>query len=119
MAAVLDIDRSRTARSRRHLGWRKEILLASLPTVVVLAVFAFIERFTHQRLLFASLGASAFLIYLDPEDATNSPRTLLIAQLGGAVAGFAFVSLFSSSRSNAVRFGCSANTHHDYKLACC
>lgn len=90
---MLNLDRSRTARARRHLGWRKELLLASLPTAVVLAVFAFVERFTHQRLLFASLGASAFLIYLDPEHDTNSPRTLLIAQLGGAIAGFAFVSL--------------------------
>lgn len=90
------LDRSRTARERRHLGWRKELLLASFPTAVVLAVFAFIERFTHQRLLFASLGASAFLIYLDPEHTTNSPRTLLIAQLGGAAAGFVFVSLLGA-----------------------
>lgn len=71
---MLEFDRSATGRARRHLGWRKELLLASLPTAAVLAVFGLIERFTHQRLLFASLGASAFLIYLDPEHTTNSPR---------------------------------------------
>ncbi len=80
---------NREARqTRQRLGWRYEILLVLLPTVTVLAVFAFVERFSHQRLLFASLASSAFLIYLDPLHGTNSARTLVLAQLGGAVAGF-------------------------------
>jgi CBS-domain-containing membrane protein len=74
--------------ARRHLGRRQELLLALLPTVTVLAVFAIVEQFTEHRLLFASLASSAFLIYLDPHHGTNSTRTLLIAQLGGAAAGF-------------------------------
>lgn len=85
-----------SVRSRRRLGWRRELLLVSLPTVTVLAVIALVERFSHQRLLFASLAASAFLIYLDPLHGTNSARTLLIAQLGGALAGFGALAAFGA-----------------------
>ena len=86
---------SRSVRAaRRRLGWRHELLLVLLPTITVLAVIALVERFSEQRLLFASLASSAFLIYLDPLHGTNSTRTLLIAQLGGAAAGFlAFVGI--------------------------
>lgn len=80
---------SRETRSaRRRLPWRHELLLVLLPTIIVLAVVALVERFSQQRLLFASLASSAFLIYLDPLHGTNSTRTLLIAQLGAAAAGF-------------------------------
>ena len=80
---------SRDARTaRRRFGWRHELLLALLPTVTVLVVVALVEQFSEQRLLLASLASSAFLIYLDPHHGTNSTRTLLIAQLGGAAAGF-------------------------------
>ncbi len=76
---------SRETRSaRRRLPWRHELLLVLLPTITVLAVVALVERFSQQRLLFASLASSAFLIYLDPLHGTNSARTLLIAQLGAA-----------------------------------
>ncbi len=68
-----------TRNARRRLGWRQELLLALLPTITVLAVMALVERFSEQRLLFASLASSAFLIYLDPLHGTNSTRTLLIA----------------------------------------
>jgi len=53
-------------------------------------MLALIEAYSHQRLLFASLASSAFLIYLDPQHNTNSVRTLLIAQLSAAAAGFGF-----------------------------
>jgi CBS-domain-containing membrane protein len=53
----------------------------------VLAVFLMVESFSRQRFLFASLAASAFLIYLDPEHGTNRIRTLMIAQLSAAVLG--------------------------------
>lgn len=77
----------RLGRARQSLG--AELLLAALPTVTVLMVFALVERLTRQRLLFASLASSAFLIYLDPEHATNQVRTLVLAQIGGALIGFA------------------------------
>ena len=40
---------------RERLGLRGEFALALLPTVVVLAVFALVETFSKQRLLFAKV----------------------------------------------------------------
>lgn len=73
---------------RRRLGLKGELLLATAPTVVVLGVLALVEALSRQRLLFASLAASAFLIYLDPQHGTNSVRTLVSAQLLAAVIGW-------------------------------
>ncbi len=75
-------------RMRRRLGLKEEFLLAAAPTVVVMTVFALVEVLTEQRLLFASLASSAFLIYLDPEHGTNSARTLMVAQLSAAAFGY-------------------------------
>lgn len=73
---------------RRKLGLRGELLLATAPTLVVLSVLALVEVLSRQRLLFASLAASAFLIYLDPQHGTNSVRTLVSAQLMAATIGW-------------------------------
>ena len=73
---------------RRRLTLQGELVLALLPTVTVLLVLALVEVFSHQRLLFASLASSAFLIYLDPQHGTNSVRTLVMAQATAAVVGF-------------------------------
>lgn len=75
------------ARSPHSL--RTDLALAIMPTVVVLAVFALVETWSHQKLLFASLASSAFLIYLDPEHETNSVRTVVLAQALAALTGFA------------------------------
>jgi CBS-domain-containing membrane protein len=74
---------------RRRLGVRHELVLALLPTLTVLLVMLFVEMLSRQRLLFASLASSAFLIYLDPEHGTNRIRTLVAAQGLAAVLGFA------------------------------
>jgi CBS-domain-containing membrane protein len=74
---------------RRHLDLRHELALAIPPTVTVLAVLALVEVFSRQRLLFASLASSAFLIYLDPEHGTNNVRTLVVSQLPAAAIGWA------------------------------
>ncbi|MBK4736591.1 HPP family protein [Noviherbaspirillum pedocola] len=74
---------------RRRLGLRAELLLALLPTATVLLVLALVEALSSQRLLFASLASSAFLIYRDPENEVNNVRTLLIAQVGSACIGLA------------------------------
>jgi CBS-domain-containing membrane protein len=74
---------------RRRLALRHELLLALLPTSIVLLVLFFVEMLSEQRLLFASLASSAFLIYLDPEHGTNRIRTLLTSQGIAAVLGFA------------------------------
>ena len=79
---------------RRRLRWRDEAALLLLPTATVLAVFGLIGAVTNQRLLFASLAASAFLIYLDPLHTANSIRTLTIGQLSAAAIGFATALLF-------------------------
>jgi CBS-domain-containing membrane protein len=73
---------------RKHLTLREEAMLALLPTVVVLGVMGMVESFSRQRLLFASLGASAFLIYLDPGHGTNSARTLILSQMVSAIIGY-------------------------------
>jgi CBS-domain-containing membrane protein len=72
---------------RRRLGLKAEFALALLPTLTVLTVLWLVEALSHQRLLFASLASSAFLIYLDPQHGTNSVRTLVIAQVTAAVVG--------------------------------
>lgn len=80
--------RSGREARRRRLTLRAEFSLALLPTAVVLLVFAGIEMLSDHRLLFASLASSAFLIYLDPEHATNQIRTLVISQALAAVIGY-------------------------------
>jgi CBS-domain-containing membrane protein len=68
---------------------RAQLTLALLPTATILIVFALVDGWARQRLLFASLASSAFLIYLDPEHQTNSTRTLVVAQGWAALVGFA------------------------------
>jgi CBS-domain-containing membrane protein len=72
---------------RQRLPLASELTLAALPTATVLLVFAFVEVLTEQRLLFASLASSAFLIYLDPDHGTNRVRTLVVAQMLAAMLG--------------------------------
>lgn len=72
---------------RRRFDLKDELLLALLPMVTVLAVLGLVETLSQQRLLFASLASSAFLIYLDPQHGTNSIRTLVISQVSAAIIG--------------------------------
>ena len=86
-------DTSRAARAlraaRRRLSLRAELALAVAPTITVLGVLGLVEALTDQRLLFASLASSAFLIYLDPGHGTNRVRTLVISQAVAALVGWA------------------------------
>jgi len=76
-------------RSLRHkLTLKGEFSLALAPTTVILLVLALVEVLSRQRLLFASLASSAFLIYLDPQHGTNSVRTLITSQVMAATLGF-------------------------------
>lgn len=81
---------------RRRLKLRHEYILALLPTATILAIFAFVEVLSHQRLLFASLASSAFLIYLDPQHGTNATRTLVSAQMIAAAMGWGMFHLFGA-----------------------
>lgn len=79
---------------RQRIGLRGELLLALAPTLTVLLVLALVEAISRQRLLFASLASSAFLIYLDPGHTVNQARTLILSQVGASVIGMlAFVIL--------------------------
>ncbi len=82
------------AEIRRRFGTREELILALLPTSIVLLVFGFVQAWSKQELLFASLASSAFLIYLDPKHATNSARTLVISQVLSALIGFTMFYIF-------------------------
>jgi CBS-domain-containing membrane protein len=73
---------------RDRLDLKGEIVLAMLPTITVLVVLGVVEVLVEQRLLFASLASSAFLIYLDPEHGTNEVRTLVTSHLMAATLGW-------------------------------
>jgi CBS-domain-containing membrane protein len=81
---------------RDRLDLRGELVLAALPTLTVLGVLALVEMLSEQRLLFASLASSAFLIYLDPQHGTNAVRTLVLSHLMAAVLGWLSFSLLGS-----------------------
>ena len=72
-----------------------ELALALFPTATILIVLALLEAFSRQRLLFASLASSAFLIYLDPQHETNTVRTLVVSQTIAALVGLAALWIFS------------------------
>lgn len=74
--------------TRPRLDLRHELALALLPTAVVLIMLCGVEAFSRQRLLFASLASSAFLIYVDPEHPVNGMRTVVVAQSLAALIGF-------------------------------
>ncbi len=79
---------------RKRLALKGELMLSLLPMATVLSVFALVKVFSNQRLLFASLASSAFLIYLDPQHGTNTVRTLVISQMLAASLGWlAYLSL--------------------------
>ena len=80
--------------ARRRLGLRGEFALAALPTATVLVVLGLVEALARQRLLFASLASSAFLIYLDPSHHANRVRTLVLAQGAAAALGWAALAAF-------------------------
>lgn len=79
---------------RRRLDVRGELVFALLPTLTVLLMLALVESFGRQRILFASLASSAFLIYLDPGHGANRVRTLVLSQVGAATLGVVAHSLF-------------------------
>ncbi len=79
---------SRTGQSRLvGSGLAGQVVLALPPTLTVLGVLLLIEQLAKQRVLFASLAASAFLIYRDPAHPMNGVRRMLTAHLLGVALG--------------------------------
>ncbi len=85
-----------THRGRGRFSFKGEIALAALPTLTVLIVLFLIENFARQRILFASLASSSFLIYRDPHNQMNSLYSLLVSQSGRAVFGLISYLLFGA-----------------------
>jgi hypothetical protein len=79
---------------RRRLGLRGQPALAALPTATVLVVLGLAEALARQRLLFASLASSAFLIYLDPVHPSTRVRAPVVSQAAVAAIGWAALALF-------------------------
>lgn len=77
----------------RRGGWLGELSLALPPTLTVLAAVFLMETFAHQRILFASLASSAFLIYYDPLHRMNTVRVMASSQLLACVVGVAFATV--------------------------
>ncbi len=70
-----------TEAVRQRHGMGGELLLAVPPTLVVLgAVFA-VELLRHERVLYASLASSAFLVYRDPGHRMNTIRVMVTAHV--------------------------------------
>jgi CBS-domain-containing membrane protein len=76
------------------LDLKGELVMALLPTVIILTVLVLVEVLSRQHLLFASLASSAFLIYLDPQHGTNTIRTLVISQMLAASQGLVMYLIF-------------------------
>ncbi|MDQ2744451.1 MAG: HPP family protein, partial [Chloroflexota bacterium] len=64
----------------RRGGLWGELALAVPPTLLVLIVILSVESVARQRLLFASLASSAFLIYYVPLERMNGVRVMVLAQ---------------------------------------
>lgn len=64
-----------------------ELALALPATVTVLLAMFLVEELTHQRALFASLAASAFLIYHDPAHLMNTVRAMVTSYLAATALG--------------------------------
>lgn len=84
------------AKRKRRFSLKNEIILAIMPTIMVMLVLVLVHDFSQRRILFASLASSAFLIYRDPLHSMNSLYSLLISQCTGAVSGVACYYLLGS-----------------------
>jgi len=81
--------------------WRRgrlprELALAVLPTLIVLGTTFLVEELRHQRVLFASLASSAFLIYRAPGHPMNGVRVLASAHLVGVALGVGAAALLGT-----------------------
>ncbi len=87
----------RARTGRRRLRLKDELALALVPATLVIVVLALIDALSTQRILFASLSSSAFLIYLDPQHGTNTVRTLTMSHLTAAVSGLIIDAILGNS----------------------
>jgi len=74
----------------------RELALAVLPTLIVLGTTFLVEELCHQRVLFASLASSAFLIYRAPGHPMNGVRVMVPAHLVGVALGVGAAALMGT-----------------------
>jgi CBS-domain-containing membrane protein len=74
-------------RARLRGGPLGELALALPPTLTMIATLFFVEVLTSQRILFASLASSAFLIYREPTHGMNSVRVMASAHVAATALG--------------------------------
>jgi hypothetical protein len=79
--------RARLQAARKRFTLKQELIMAVLQTITVLCVFLLVGAFSRQRLLFASLSSSAFLIYVDPEHGMSRVFTHTFSQMMAASLG--------------------------------
>jgi len=85
-AAIGGVATDSDAVRRRH-GVKAELLLAVPPTLVVLATVFGVETLRHERVLYASLASSAFLVYRDPGHQMNTVRVMVTAHVTAVLFG--------------------------------
>lgn len=86
-AVPIDSTPERIRHSNRRGGFMGEAALAIPPALTVIGVVLLIQGITSQKLLFASLASSAFLIYYDPLHRMNSVRVMAASQIIGCIIG--------------------------------
>ncbi len=55
----------------------RDIVLAVPPTVATFGILALVQHVAHERVLFAPLAVSAFLVYTDPHHGMNDLRPMV------------------------------------------
>lgn len=80
----------------RRGGLAGELLLAALPTLIVLGTVFLLEALRRERVLFASLASSAFLIYRDPAHRMNGARIMVGAHLVAVALGVGSAALLGA-----------------------
>jgi CBS-domain-containing membrane protein len=88
-------------RAPGGVWWRRgrlprELALAVLPTLIVLGTTFLVEELRHQRVLFASLASSAFLIYRAPGHPMNGVRVMVPAHLVAVALGVGAAALLGT-----------------------
>lgn len=88
--------RDDAANRRRQIGLKGELVLAVLPTAMVLIVIWLLDVAANRQVLFTSLASSAFLIYREPTHPMNSIPTLVVAHTLAALVGFGVFTLLGT-----------------------
>src|SRR5262249_46293480 len=88
MTQMSDMKTAQPSLTQRRLSVGDKLLLALLPTAIVLLMLGVIEAFGRHHLLCASMASSAFLIFWDPRHEMNSVHAVVVSQMTAAGVGW-------------------------------